>query len=76
MNNTPKQCFHCPDKWNCYDRMMKGRMTQCKPEEYKQKIINWKWFELYAETPEERKRNKNNYINICKSIWERGKKWN
>lgn len=73
MQKTPApKCEHCPDKFNCYDRMMCGRMLQCRPEEHKQKILNWKWFELYAETPEERKRNNYNYIAFCRAMWERG----
>lgn len=65
-----KKCEHCHDKFKCYDRMMSGRMNQCEPEEHKQQMINWKWFELYAETPAERKRCRQNYIALCEAMWE------
>lgn len=57
-------CFHCKDKFNCYDRMMKGRIIQCKPEEHKEKVLNWKWWKLTQETPADRKRNREIYIEI------------
>lgn len=61
-------CWNCPHKFNCYDRMVLGRQGQCRPEEHKQNIVNWKWFELYAETPAERKMARQNYIILSNAI--------
>lgn len=60
-----KSCFHCPYKWNCYDRQMTGRDNPCNNSKEQRK--NWKWFELYCETPEDRKFAREMYINISKA---------
>lgn len=62
MNN----CWYCPHKWQCYDRIMKGRTKPCNNKD--EQIKNWKWFDLYAETPEERQKAKEDYIKFCKTI--------
>lgn len=69
MSNKEK-CFHCKHKWNCYKRQMQGYINMdCTPEQIKQNKRDWKWFELFAETPKERQRARQIYIDICKASW-------
>lgn len=37
-------CFYCSDKWECYDRLFKGRTNPCTDEE---KVINLKKYRLW-----------------------------
>ena len=70
-NPAPNNCFYCPDKWKCYDRVFKGRQNPCTAEERKINKINYKWFELYSETPDDRSFNKRAYIDICRACWKK-----
>lgn len=38
-------CFHCDNKWDCYDRFFKGRNNPCTPEEKEINLKKYKrWF--------------------------------
>jgi len=45
-NEKITDCFHCEDKWNCYDRCISGRIYPCKSVEEKElnflKYQKWK----------------------------------
>lgn len=57
-----KNCWNCKYKWKCYDRFMKGRTIPCNNPIEQQK--NYKWFRLFAETPEDRKQARKIYAQL------------
>ena len=38
--NEINNCFYCKYKWECYDRLFKGRIKPCNNSQEQQKIIN------------------------------------
>ena len=61
-----KNCWNCKYKWNCYDRFMRGRTQPCSKPKAQQR--NYKWFMLYAETPEDRRNARQSYIALSNAI--------